>query len=346
MEDQPQPHFVPDWDQFVFFVAVLSVVAGLNFKLFEACQTGSLLEVIGISAFFAIEIGVIALFSGYGDHPTWLRWTIMIWMFALVDLQLFALGVEQNNRKILPVVAMFASQYGLVVTWVVMGSTHFIKRITCALGFATLLSIATFGVIDGVWGTILACFLIALLVTLLILRYFGFRMIDVKAPADDDGLQAVQFGLRHALILTTVLAVLMGVLKSQEAQIADSFEGVIQISNVILLALGIASAIGVALACWAALGDGRYLVRYIVLLVGTLIMGVAMTYWFHSVDLQLSARVGVPFTLWEYRIRKLANLQWQWVAWFVLSGIMLVASLAFFRIQGMRFALTHRSKIG
>lgn len=316
---------------------MLAFVAITNHLVLTAFQITpkSTYLTLGLAMFYVFNVACIALFFGRSDDPSWLKYLMLIWIFALVDSQLVT--AADNMKVELPLAALFAGQIGLLVTFLFMGTGHWIGR-RGATGILGLVLVFVLGyVIDFLWLVLLFYFAAALAMILFLLRFLGFRLQKPESVSDSPNLRSAQFGLWHALSLTTVLALALGLLKGQEAALSRSGISFWQSSSVVCIALGIASAIAAELACWAALGGGRYWIRYVTLIVVTPLLGIAMSAWFTVVQERLASATGTRLTQSDWIVWRIIGLKWQWIMFLMLSGLMLLASLIFFRAQGLRF---------
>ena len=332
--NEPVGILVPSRPRLIqLFILLLGVVV-VNFWAFGHWHD-EVKWLIGLSILLVFEVTVIARVSGCSDDPTWMKWAILVWVFALLNLQLASVAASTGNfLKKLPLVAMYAGQYGLVITWLITGTNHIVNRIAVSFLLLSGLLFGSLYLLQYEWFMVMVCFVIALVLNLLILRFFGFRMHRVQSSGASD-FQPAQFALRHVMMITTVFALMMGAIKSQEIQVVRNLVGLANVGTLIIFALGCASAIVLIVACWSGLGEGHYLARYGLFLLSTGLVGVGVSLWMVSLDR------GIPFgplsntgmDLW-----RIARAKWYWLAWFLLSGAMFVASLTFFRSQGLRFA--------
>ncbi|MEM7312007.1 MAG: hypothetical protein AAF497_02530 [Planctomycetota bacterium] len=325
---------IPSRSRLLALVMLLGIIAALTQGVYQWAATGTEYYHIAFTVYLIALIGTVSFLCGYSDDPKWLKWTSFLWVFALVNLQLFS--IPSHNSPPLPAVTLYASQFGLLATWLIMSPYHLMRRIIASIILTSLLWRIASGTIHSHWFVIFAIFLTALAITLLFLRLLGFRLESINLSNGDKTLGAVQFGLQQAMLLTTALAIMFGVLKSQGQWIMGYFPNLVSASTLVLALIGLASVIVSVAACWFALGKGQWIIRATFFLVTVSTFGGLTAYSFTDLHQKLMSRK-LPFRSWQWQLWQLASIEWLWIWWFILSGSMLVAALLFFRSQGLRF---------
>jgi hypothetical protein len=273
----------------------------------------------------------------------------------LVDLQLLSAGVFAgggnywNHTRMLPT-SLFAAQTGLALIWGILGTTNWALRLPlCAvIGLFTSLP-----VIEGfgVTGEMFPVQMISLAALCLLLRWQRFRLQcledlplpaivgDVSPPRKQ--LQLAQFSIRHVLIWTTSLAVMLGVLRALNLLSLRELLPFFEQGVVTLLTAGILVAAVFVVAVWAALGAGSVWLRLAVLFLAMPSIGalLALLNWYSYPARFGSGRRDI-LSLWTN------SWAWQdfrdnhsWLAlWVYLAGSLLFASLLILRVLGYRLA--------
>jgi hypothetical protein len=272
---------------------------------------------------------------------------------VLVDLQLYAASGFTNSAnfwnhsRMLPG-SLFAAQAGLAMVWGILGSTRWAVRIPlCAvLVFAfAWLSRSGYGMVREMVPVQLVA--LAALCGLLRLRRFVLQPIaGVSATAPDHGrspgLPTMQFGIRHVLIWTTSLAVLLGMLRALELLSLDSLGVFFRRGFFSLASLGVAVALTFVVAAWAALGAGPFWLRLPILAFVLPLSGVTMSVLHWNTE-RVRWSPGSSFSdLWNQP--GMWSQFWQddaWLAiWILLAGSLLFASLIILRTVGYRLVRT------
>jgi hypothetical protein len=298
-------------------------------------------------ACFVLEVGLMGVIVGSAmPHPL-LRWLLYGWMMVLVDLLVGSAAVDLSNSytvsKVLPSAALVAAQIGLAIVWGTLGTARWYWRMPVTIGLGTgLLGFWVLGV-SGWSGQLMAGILVVQAITLTLmsvgLRVRGYRLIQLDASenAASPSSRRFQFGIRDVLVWTTVLAILLGLMRVAGMLVWVTFSDHPSLyfkSTVALL-----SAMVILFALWASLGQGHWLLRYSLLL-GVLLglgaaMGAASIYGKQFLDQWLSRQVS-PYRFFDYDLYHWYEVGWWWIAWMFLSGGLLAASLMIFRTVGYR----------
>lgn len=328
-------------------VALPVVVASITYLLLFRFIAGerSVPETTFGFGCFVLEVGLVGVLVGKGmPHPLF-RWLLYVWMMVLVDLLVASMAMVSSDgyvSEILPAAALVAAQIGLSIVWGTLGTARWYWRtpLTLALG-AGLLGFWMFCV-PGWGGRLMAGILVVQAVTLTLmsigLRVRGYRLIQIHLDESSTGLSSrrFQFGVRDVLIWTTVLAILLGLMRGAGMLHWKSVTD--HPSLVFMSTIALLSAMVIIFALWASLGQGHWLLRYstlvVVLLVLGATMGAASTYgdWLLN---QWLLRNG-PNNIFDWDLHSWYEVRWWWIAWMFLSGGLLAASLMIFRTVGYR----------
>ena len=307
---------------------------------------------------FVLEVGIVGVIVGIAmPHPAF-RWLLYGWLMVLVDLLVGSAAVDLSNSyevsKILPSAALVAAQIGLAIVWGTLGTARWYWRVpfTLALG-AGLLGFWIFAV-TGWSGRLISGILVVQAVTLMLLsiglRIRGYRLARLDALETNAGpsRSRFQFGIRDVLIWTSVLAVLLGLMRGADMLRLKSMSD--HPSLFLKCTVALLSAMVIIFALWASLGRGHWLLRYSLLIavllgLGTA-MGLASVYGRLLLDRWLNQQAA-SFRSFDYDFYAWYEVRWWWIAWMFLSGGLLAASLMIFRTVGYRLvrsgAMSRRS---
>jgi hypothetical protein len=287
------------------------------------------------------------------ENPWW-RWGLYAWGWVLVDLQLYSTSVFAdggnywNHDRMLPG-SLFAAQAGLAIVWGILGSSHWTLRIpACTLLCFVFALLARSGY--GFAREMVPVQLIALaaLCVLLWLRRFRLDQMAVvagetgQATGDAASARTMQFGIRHVLIWTTSLAVLLAMLRALDLLSLQTLREVSREGGVSLLTAGIVVAATFVVAVWAALGAGPAWLRVPILLSVLPMAGLTLALQSWNAD-RLRWSPGTSISdlwnqswLWQQFWR-----EYSWLAfWVALAGCLLFASLIILRTLGYRLVRT------
>lgn len=291
-----------------------------------------------------IVVGSAGMLVGKAMQNRLLRWTLYCWMLLLMDLLVMSKAMHSSDgylRETLPAAAFVAAQIGLAIVCGILGTSRWYWRVPIAIGVGAGLLSQWISFVRGGGGQLLTQVLIlqaiALFVITSVLRMRGYRLV---IPNENDGPIAsdssVQFGIRDVMICTTVMAVLLTLLRSADLLAWQSIRDKVSILGAVNIA--VVSAIAVLFSMWAALGKGHWMLRYALLTI--LLPGLGAT-------LEAILWLGVYFfdgSALAYGYRFWLEVGHWWIAWMFLSSGLLVASLMIFRTEGYR--LVKGGKVG
>jgi hypothetical protein len=164
----------------------------------------------------------------------------------------------------------------------------------------------------------------------------GYRLIIPKLGSGSGSGRSLQFGIRDVLILTTVMAILLALMRSADMLHLEALQ---QHPSIFFIStVGLLSAIAIVFAAWASLGQGHWLLRYGLLTVVLLVLGGSLGAfcWYQSKVIPRGAWFFWDLYVW-YRVG------WWWIAWMFLSGGLLAATLVIFRAVGYRLVRMSRT---
>jgi hypothetical protein len=221
--------------------------------------------------------------------------------------------------------AVYLSQVTLAGIWLAFGRTTaplrilvtFFVLLGCAAGFTANFLGSTseipFSFAMGIAVAVMGTTLTAVSLPLLTARLLGLRILPrgVVRPSPATR-QRYQFSIRALLGLTTVVAVILGTLKSTVTCNSQTFE-VATRESILMSAAGCAAVAWLAL--WASMADRRTPLRLIVFAVAI-----------------VTASIGVLASDWEF----LFLGGWECAIVCLLMALLLLGSLWLFRLAGYR----------
>ncbi len=335
-------------------MAAPAACAALDQALLSQLDSGtqnSSLTVLTLTA-FVVQVGLFGWLCGRWIESPLLRWLIYGWCWVLVDLQTLTAGALAgqsyywgNVNRLLPG-SLFVAQLGLVTIWAVLGRARWYLRWPAALVLGACSALPILG--QHYHGNDLTAFLFiqtcALAFICGVLRWQRFRL---TAPSETAGamaqgdLRPMQFGVRHVLIWTTSLAVVLALARALNLLSPGLFATLLGPRWLDNVTAGGLIAIVLVVALWAALGKG-YGVRYLALVTATPLAGVlvAASEWYHIQTTSPNTRwlwAATPPPLWSWTFwRGWWDSEWWLFAWTCLAGGLLFAALLFCRTLGYR----------
>ena len=329
----------------LLLVAVLLpvVIAGATYLAMGPLAAGNRPVVETTLAFglFVLEVGLVGIVVGNAmPHPL-LRWLLFGWIMVLVDLLVGSLAMVSADgylSRILPCGALAAAQIGLGVIWGILGDARWYWRVPLSIGLAAgVLGFWIFWVTGwngGLMTQILVIQSTSLTLICIGLRVRGYRlaMVQQATAAAKDGRRRFQFGVRDVLIWTTVLAILLGLMRAADMLRWKSLQE--HPSLYLMSTVALLSAIAIVFALWAALGQGSWLLRYCLLLSILLGLGAGLGAWCKYGGQVLQRQASTSFYDWD--LWQWYEVGWWWIAWMFLAGGLLTATLLIFRAEGYR----------
>lgn len=316
------------------YLAMLPISAGL----------GSVLQATLVFAFFIGEVGLVGAIVGRSLPRPFFRWMVYGWVMLLIDLLVCShamLSSDGYAPKILPAAALVSAQIGLAIIWGILGTARWYWRAPLAVGLGAGLLWFWISWVTGRSGQVMTQVLMVQAIVLFLITaglwVRGYRLeIPLPEGGNDSGSRRLQFGIRDVLVWTTVVAILLGLMRGAGMLVWVTF---LDHPSVFLMStVGALSAMVILFAVWTSLGKGHLLLRY-GLLLGVLLglgagMGAACVYgggW-----LQRRASGLLSYRGYDYDLHRWLEVGWWWIAWMFLSGGLLAASLLVFRAVGYR----------
>jgi hypothetical protein len=326
----------------VLLPAAISVVDYAVLARFSAVQEKTL-ETCVQFGWYVVQVGVIGHVVGRSITQPLYRWVVFGWVLLLINLLTYALSVQTGTyepRSAMPPAAMFSGQIGLCIAWAFFGDTRWPIRwpsmILLAAGVFGIWSFSGNEYSRRIWTELLVLQVLTLATLCSLLRLRGFQLMQVRDDSNA-GFEAqlaqrpvLQFNIKHVLMWTTSLAVILGIAKALNWQAAlEMMQGGIAWK----LILATASAIVIIVALWVALGRGHWLVRYAFGLLFTLLSGSGLALWsIHNAAISNSTLVTGRRTSITWELLRLYEIGWWWLGWLFLTGGLLAATLLILRV--------------
>jgi hypothetical protein len=302
-------------------------------------------------AVFVVQIGLLGWLCGRLIENPWWRWGLYVWGWVLVDVQLLAASVFAQGRgywdqsRLLPA-SLFAAQVSLALIWAILGTTPWPIRLPLCAVVGLFLS-APLLESPGFIRDLFPVQMISLAALCLLLRWRGFSLQRIeRSPARAEPsvqkkqLLAAQFSIRHVLIWTTSLALVLGVLRALDLLSLAALRTFFEYDVIAVLTAGILISAVFVIAVWAALGAGSVWLRLAVLFLAMPPMGalLAVLNWY-SFSKRISGRGTIELAMlwtdswvWQNFLDNYSAL----ALWVYLAGSLLFASLLILRVLGYR----------
>jgi hypothetical protein len=289
---------------------------------------------------YVAEVAAIAVVAGKGIRQAWLAWALFLWLILMVNMQMVAAEAAQIahwwSHPSIGAASFLVAQLGFLIVWAVLGPGWWYWRVPAA-SVAIVCFLASGwqlnqGLSYGLWDAILVLDMASLVLLALVFRFAGFRLYAPTEAAT--GGRILQFGLRHMLFLMVALSIALAAARGAEILTWIFVRNLWRDIQLWRLLIACLSAVSVCFAFWAALGEGRWWLRAVLLVGACLGLGVIMVVYSQQTWRLWGARGfagGVP---WE-QVRFM-QLKYWWIAWFGLSTGLLTACLLFFRMRDFR----------
>ncbi len=297
-----------------------------------------------VYALFVGQVALLGVVIARHVRYWFLRWTILGWVLALIDLRLFALmvtGAMGNYSLSCMTYALWSGQLGLLAFCAALGPAPWPWRLPAVAVGALFVAygVVSFSVWDDVWVLILLIQTLVLVGLCVVLRLWGFRMELAAREAHPHGesqpAKVFQFSIQHMLFWAAALVPLLVLAPKMDLWILGLADLSIWVR---LLYVGVCLSIVPVLVIWAVLGRGRP-VACIPLLAG--------------MPLATGSLLAVTVTEESWMVRTwglswwlsdLVEIRWWWIAWSVLAACFLAGLLLVFRAGGYRL-VRHSPKV-
>ena len=318
-------------------------------------------ELVACIAFvvFVIQTVVLSVVVGLSSRKHWVWWGFFVWSLAQVNLQLLLInsqsGFSNYSRKssiafVAFVYAFFAAQIGLTIFWAICCRRPRLRVRLPLASTVLILACHPFWSIQGYslsynsrrWLGLLTFFIVAATLTFGILRYFRFQL-DFPAESSIQTKHGTlrQFGIKHLLIWTTIVAVLFA--------IGDAFGRTVGWDTIlntasgptVLINFGMMLLVTISLVAviWAVMGESEWVwIRAGGLFVFLLAVAFALQYLDYLAMVKTKSSMAIGYS-WNVKISPQQRYEMMrvWGIWTVLNGMFLSSLLMVFRFAGLRF---------
>ncbi|HVA49474.1 MAG TPA: hypothetical protein VNH11_24115 [Pirellulales bacterium] len=293
---------------------------------------------VAVGSWFVVQTALLSFLAGL-KLPHW-GWRLLLlgWSLVLVNLLLATGAMDDRWNQRLLALAFLSAEFGASAAWLILGSASFPSRL-CLVALAGvpvmyLTNVLHFDLAHIHWGDAWAIIVAAQIAgasgLVALLRVAGYRIErEIQDPADTSGVP-VQFSIRHLLVVTTVVAILVPIVKGSlqsSSRWMDTRQWLHAAADGGVLAL-----ISLA-ALWAALGSGNWLIKIGFFALLAVAAGGGL-YW-----LELTALYRQPYSLAPV---PLTHAGWRWIAWTLLTGSFLAGMLLVLRPTGFRLVRRRR----
>jgi hypothetical protein len=173
--------------------------------------------------------------------------------------------------------------------------------------------------------TVSTCMLAALL------HISGYRIELQESNAEEESVGPVQFSIRHLLIATTAVAIMVPIVQGMLQQSTRFLSGRQWLHSA---ADGVVLAVVSLAAFWAALGAGRWWTKTSAFAMLALAAGASLCW--------LEKSIVYPLTWSATWKQSLTDAGWWWVAWTMLAGSFLAGMLLVLCATGYRLLRRRR----
>jgi hypothetical protein len=282
---------------------------------------------VTVCSLFVVQTALLSYLAG-AQLTNW-GWRLLLlgWSLVLVNL-LLATGatVDSWDQRLLSL-AFLSAEFGTLVAWLTLGSESFLRR----LGLVVLAGVPVAYLSDVLdvdsaglrwgdpWVIIVAVQIGGTSGLVALLRLAGYRIEHACHGATERLNAPIQFSIRHLLIATTIVAVVVPTVQSLMKSTSRWMGGrqwLHASTDGIVLALVSLAAL------WMALGSGRWALKVLTFALLAILAGGGL-YWLEATVLypQPYARVPTPLTY----------AGWRWIAWTLLTGTFLAGMLLVLR---------------
>ena len=304
---------------------------------------------------FVTQVGLLGVLCGRWIESPLLRGIVYTWCWVLIDMQTLTASVltvdssyhSTGDPTAVLLSGLFAAQLGLVIIWAVFGTFWWGLRWPAALLLGAMLAVPLSNTGQNIEGGSYLFVLQALVLvaTCAVLRARRFLLVPPGSDSvqrsgagneqSHQGLRSMQFGLRHVLIWTTSLAILLAIARAFDLLSTARLSLVFGNTWMWLVTAGLLVAIVQIVALWAALGVGAAWLRVSLLVIVSTTSGMVLMFA-TSLAERLNSRL-FRATHWDYVWAMAANY-WSIAVWVTLTGALLYAALLIYRTLGYRLS--------
>lgn len=353
------PRSLEMWRLVAITVLLPSCIAAVNYALLASNVNirDSGVTLWAQFAWYVLQVGIVGFVVGHGIGRPLIKWLLFGWILLLINLltaaQTMNATLGWRLQGAMAPAALMAGQMGLCVVWAFFGDTRWTWRwpaMILATGglYFLWLNLGTYSLWET-WTELLLLQVGTLSLLCGLLRLFGFRLLVLKkeethALAGDSKRRPLQFGIKHVLIWTTALAILLGIAKGMDLLRWQVAQDLVRSGTPWKLTLATTSAMVIIIALWAALGRGHWALRYGLFLAFTLSIGSGLARWSESRLAAINAAARRGWMRFDWELMQLYEIGWWWLGWLFLCGGLLAATLIILRVLGYRLVRMRRGE--
>ena len=294
---------------------------------------------------YVAQVAALGILSARLIPIPFLRWIVYGWGWLFFDLQsimaaIMAQHTPQANMAEALAVSLFAAQVGLLTVWATLGSSpHWTLRWPLAIVLSVVPGILALE--EGSRSVMQTLALMAICGTLAWQRFRLFRVANDSQPSPGSGGSGglrVQFGVRHVLIWTTTIAMVLAILRALDLLSLEFVRRFLDRDFLWIATEGAVVAIVLVVSLWAGLGEGpawlRWPLPFLLGLGGG--MGLGFAHWLMSAPYGRIPAARYPGSAWQ----QYCDYEDERIAWVSLAGGLLFAGVLYFRTQGVRLSRT------
>ncbi|HUY91975.1 MAG TPA: hypothetical protein VMV10_24760 [Pirellulales bacterium] len=288
---------------------------------------------LGVFGWFVFQTALLSYVAGW-KLPNW-PWRLLLlgWTLVLVNLLLTASSLDAGWTQRMLGLAFLTGQIGSLVIWLLLGGVAWVRR-------AALLALAALPVtylssalqfrwklgeywMGDAWTVIVFVQLAGGVALAALLRLWGYRVESYCETASNGATGPIQFSIRHMLIATAAVAVVVPIVQRMleaSSRTLSGWQWLHASADGAILALVSLSAL------WMTLGAGRWPLKFFVFIVLASTAGAGLN-WLES-SIRYISPWGAPVPL--------TDLGLLWLAWTLLTGSFLAGMLLVLRGSGFR----------
>jgi hypothetical protein len=298
----------------------------------------SVSSVLAVFAWFVVQTGLLSYVAGCWLSNWGWRLVVLCWSMLLVNLWLaHAASVGRYENELLSL-AFSSGQIGALAAWTFLGACVWQRRL--ALLSAAFIPVFVNGRAGQImlwgdpgdpWRSIVLIQAAGTCILAMWLFVSGHRIELADSRASTGGAGPIQFSIRHLLLATTFVAVMVPTLQGMARAAAKTMN---ERQWLHTTADGVLLAVVSLAAIWAALGMGHLWIKVLAFASLAVVAG-ATLYWLERTVLY-PARWSPNWT------QPLTGAGWWWVAWTSLEGSLLAGMLLVLRANGYRLVRRRR----
>ena len=286
---------------------------------------------------YVAQVAILATYLGCRIRSWFLRWTILVWVLALIDLRLATLAFGNSSNCL--IYAFLSSQIGLLAFAATLGPWAWPWRLPSALVavVVTLYCLFGNGPWDQAWSTVLLLQTVAMFPLFAILLLTGYRLrttdTDDRQPTARAGFS---FSIGHMLFWMLAAVPILTLGPYIDPQTIRFF--LIGALSRILFA-AVCLSIMPLLVVITVFANKHVLLKIVVSVILLTLLGAYMAGSLVDTNLPTNTR-----SFQQWMLSGLISIGDWWIGWYLLSAAFLAALLLMFRGAGYRLEHGKRTR--